>query len=90
MAILGGGKLILKTFIAFHCESFKPALHYPFSWNQLVAQHNSLKYVGYYTFQLIDDICWISSVFLPRFSFHPERDSFIVIFNELKSLNMYG
>ena len=45
----------------------KPALHHPFNWNQLFVQYSQLKHVGYYTFQLTDDICWILSVFLLRF-----------------------
>ena len=30
--------------------------------------------------RLIDDICWIFSVFLPRFSFHAKYDLFIFNF----------
>ena len=61
--------------------SFALLLHYPLNWNQLVAPHNLLKHEGYYTFQLIDGICWIFSISLSRFFFHAEYDSFIFTFN---------
>ena len=62
---------------------------YPFNLYQLVETHNYLKHVGYYTFQLIDDICWIFPVFQPHFSFHTEYHLFIFNFNQLRSLSMF-
>ena len=40
---------------------------------------------SYYTFHLIDDNCWIFSVFLPHFYFHIEYDLFIFVFNYWKN-----
>ena len=64
---------VLMFFVKNVFWSVKPALHCPFNWNQLVVRLNLLKHTGCYTLQLIDDICWIFSVSVPRFSFHADK-----------------
>ena len=44
---------VFSKFFNSQLITVKQALHYPFNWNQLVVEHNLLKHVGCYTFQLI-------------------------------------
>ena len=74
----------LSTCSMFEEESkystLKPALHYPFNWNQLVLRHNYLKHVGYYTFQLIDGNYLKLSAKSKRQIFLHEENLFFLIF----------